>query len=367
MAAELKQKAQKFTDLYLDRFDANYKKWNYEDGCVLRGARLMYDATQDEKYIEFIKNYFSHYINNDGTINHYELEEYNIDKINTGKMLIFMYKHTKEEKYFKAAQLLREQLKNHPRCTSGNFFHKKIYPYQIWLDGVYMGLPFLMEFDIAFGNKDVFEDIFNQFKNVDKYLYDSEKKLHYHAYDESKSIFWCNKETGKSKNFWLRSAGWHLMALVDIIEIMDKEKTDQYNQYIAWFKQTLDGLLQYQDAKSKLFYQVIDRSDVEGNYLESSGSSMIAYSILSACNLGIIDKETYYSKGMEILESLIETKIVNENDLMRLKDNCSVAGLGPIDNPRRDGSVEYYLSEPITLDDKKAVGAFIMAYAKSLK
>ncbi len=361
------KKAQKFIDQYLEDFIATTDKWNYEDGCVLRGAQLLYQETEDKQYFNFIENYLKNYISEDGEINHYNIEEYNIDKINCGKVLLFMFNKTKEEKYLNAAKLLRKQLDNQPRCKCGSFFHKAIYPYQVWLDGVYMGLPFLMEIDTYLNNFDCYEDIKNQLNNTNKYLYDTKKHLHYHAYDETHSIFWADKKTGCSKNFWLRSIGWHTMALVDIISIISTDMYLDYRFYIEYFRKTLDGILEYQDTESKLFYQVVDKKDYKNNYLETSGSLMIAYSIFKACNLRIIDSNKYFKLGEEIFESIINTKLKEESTKLVLKDNCSVAGLGPKDNLRRDGTIEYYLSEPITDNDKKSVGTFLMAYSQYLK
>ena len=359
--------ANEFITNYLKDYQPTTNKWNYEDGCVLRGAKLIYEQTQEDLYYNFIEDYLKIYINEDGSINYYDLKEYNIDKINCAKILIFMYEKTKEEKYKIALETFREQVETQPRCKCGNFFHKAIYPYQVWLDGVYMALPFFMEYDTKFGKLENYPDILNQFENVEKFLYNEEKGLHYHGYDENHSIFWCDKETGCSKNFWLRSIGWHLMALVDVISLINKDIYDDYRKYIELYRKALDGILRYQDQKTKLFYQVVDHPDYKGNYLETSGSLMVAYSIIKACNLRIIDSEKYYKIGKEIFDSIIENKIKRKNDKLVLSDNCAVAGLGPYDNLRRDGTIDYYLSEPITDDDKKSVGTFLMTYAQVLE
>lgn len=359
-------KAKRFIDGYLKSY-RNYKDyWNYEDGCVLLGAKYMYEATGDEKYFQFIENYLKHFIMDDGTMTHYELEKFNIDSINSGKILFFMYDKTGEEKYRKAIEFIMGRLRLHPRCTSGNFFHKEIYPNQIWLDGLYMAQPFYMEYETKYENKEKYNDIISQFENVQKYLYDPEKGLCYHAYDEAKAQFWADKETGCSPNFWLRSMGWYLMALVDVMDKMSVEIYEQYRKLQDIYKLVLKGILQYQDPETKLFYQVIDRSDVAGNYLETSGSAMVGYSILKACHMGILLKEKYQPIGEEIVESLIDNQLKEIDGSLQLTGICSVAGLGPESNQRRDGSVEYYLSEPVVSDDSKGVGAFMMAFAQYL-
>ena len=360
-------KAENYIREYLTEYQ-NYKDyWNYEDGCVLIGAKQLYEATGEEGYFTFIETYLKHFVMDDGTIAHYQTDKFNIDSINSGKILFFMYDKTGEEKYRKAIEFVMDQLRNHPRCKCGNFFHKQLYPDQIWLDGLYMAQPFYMEYETKFDKKEQYNDIINQFENVQKYLYDKDKGLCYHACDEAKVQFWSDKETGCSANFWLRSMGWYLMALVDTMDVMSIEIYEQYRKLQDIFKLMLKGILHYQDEETGLFYQVIDRSDVEGNYLETSGSAMIGYAIMKACRMGILLKEKYEPIGTGIFESLIENKLQEENSSMHLKGICEMAGLGPENRPERDGSVSYYLSEKIVDDDPKGVGPFMMAYAQYLQ
>ena len=360
-------KAENYIREYLTEYQ-NYKDyWNYEDGCVLIGAKQLYEATGEEGYFTFIETYLKHFVMDDGTISHYQTDKFNIDSINSGKILFFMYEKTGEEKYRKAIEFVMDQLRKHPRCKCGNFFHKQIYPNQIWLDGLYMAQPFYMEYETKFDKKEQYNDIINQFENVQKYLYDKDKGLCYHACDEAKVQFWSDKETGCSANFWLRSMGWYLMALVDTMDVMSIEIYEQYRKLQDIFKLMLKGILHYQDEETGLFYQVIDRSDVEGNYLETSGSAMIGYAIMKACRMGILLKEKYEPIGTGIFESLIENKLQEENSSMHLKGICEMAGLGPENRPERDGSVSYYLSEKIVDDDPKGVGPFMMAYAQYLQ
>lgn len=363
----MSEKANRFIEQYLATYQ-NYKTyWNYEDGCVVMGAKYLYEATGDEMYFQFIEKYLKHFILEDGTIDHYEMEKFNIDSINCGKILFFMYDKTGEEKYRTAIEFLMDRLRKHPRCSTGNFFHKEIYPNQIWLDGLYMAQPFYMEYETRFEGKEKYNDIVSQFENVQKYLYCPEKGLCFHACDMAREQFWADPETGCSPNFWLRSMGWYLMALVDVCDKMSMEIYEQYRKLQDIFKLVLNGILQYQDPETKLFYQVIDHPEAENNYLETSGSAMIGYAILKACRMGLILKEKYESKGREIVESLIDNKLLLENGELHLTGICSVAGLGPDTNRRRDGSVEYYLSEPVVSDDSKGVGPFMMAYAEYLR
>lgn len=358
-------KVPKYIERYLEQYE-NYKEhWNYEDGCILIGCEQLYKATSDEYYKEFIIDYMKEYIHKDGTIENYTKEEYNIDSINAGKVLFFLYEETGDEKYRLAIDTLMDQLTTHPRTSCGNFWHKNIYPNQIWLDGLYMAQPYYMAYETKFNQKQGYNDIVKQFENVRKYMYNKEKGLYYHAYDEAKIQHWANKETGLSANFWLRSMGWYLMALIDTIDEMSIEIFEHYKSLEALFKEAVKGILQYQDKdESKLFYQVIDRADIDNNYLETSGTAMIAYSILKGCSMGILSREKYQPLGEEILLKLTEHKLKEIEGHLILHGICYVAGLGPGDD--RDGSVEYYLSERVVSDDPKGVGPFMMAYAQWL-
>lgn len=354
----------KYVRSYLDNYRYYKGHWCYEDGCVLIGCVYLYQATKDQYYKDFILRYMQDFINPDGSINTFEKDKYNIDSINTGKVLYFLYEETGEEQYRLAVDTVMDQLRSHPRTESGSFWHKNIYPNQIWLDGLYMALPFYMAHETKFGRKEGYNDIRKQFENVRKFLYNEEKGLSYHAYDEARIQSWADKETGLSPNFWLRSMGWYLMSLVDTYAETAQEMFEYHKALADQYKEALKGLLQYQDQEHKLFYQVIDRADVRDNYLETSGSAMVAYSILKACRLGILQKEKYQAIGSEIFEQISEQMLKEQEGQLHLCGICSVAGLGP--GEQRDGSVEYYLSEKVVCDDAKGVGPFMMAYAEWL-
>ena len=359
-------KFKRYMDDFLTHFQGEMKKWNYEDGCVLMGCVQLYQATGDKRYQELVLNYLNDYITKDGKILYYEEEKYNIDSIHTGKVLFYAYEWTKEERYQKGIEVLMNQLHNQPRTQSGNFWHKKIYPDQIWLDGLYMAQPFYMMYETKYNKKENYRDIIEQFKNVRKYLYNEEKGLYYHGYDESRKVFWADKVTGKSKNFWLRSMGWYLMALIDTMDEMDESVFEQYKVLEELFREAVRGVLKYQDKSSGLFYQIIDRKDIKENYLETSGSAMIGYALLKGCRIGALIKEKYLKTGEEIVDALTEHMLMEEEGTLKLSHICSVAGLGPENDLRRDGSVAYYLSEPVVRDDHKGVGAYMMAYAQKL-
>ncbi len=355
---------QNYIDNYLYKYH-NYKSyWNYEDGCILMGCQQLYEATYDEKYLQFILKYLKDFINDDGSIKNYELGKFNIDSINSGKVLYLVYEKTGDEKYRKAIEFLMNQLREHPRTQCGNFYHKLIYPNQIWLDGLYMAQPFYMEYETKFNNKEHYDDILSQFENVRKYMYDENKYLYYHAFDEAKIQPWANKITGLSPNFWLRSMGWYVMSIIDVMDNMSIEIFEVYKKLECIFKEAIKGILRYQDEKCGLFYQIIDRSDIQDNYIETSGSAMVAYAIMKACRMGVLSKEKYVTIGKGIMESLINNKLQEIDGNIKLTGICHVAGLGP--GEQRDGSIEYYLSEKVVSDDPKGVGPFMMAYTQYL-
>ncbi len=331
--------------------------WNYIDGCMIKSILDLYEYHQDIKYLEFADCYIDYYINDDGSILGYKLEDYNLDFINEGKVLFRLYKYTKKEKYKKAIDTLYNQIQTQPRTIEGNFWHKKIYQNQVWLDGVYMSLPFYLEYEND--NKlQNYDDIFKQLKNVKELMKDENSNIPNHGYDSSRKAFWCDKKTGLSHTKWLRSIGWYSMALIDMIEIVDKQMYDNYQFLVDEFRALITEVLKYQD-QSGMFYQVIDQGERKPNYLETSGSSMIGYALFKGCRLGILPRE-YISYGSQVSNGIDEQYMELTTEGFTLGGICLVAGLGPEDNKRRDGSFDYYMSEPIVKDDAKGVGPYIM-------
>ncbi len=339
--------------------------WNYIDGCMISSLIELYKTTKEQKYIDFVLNFVDYYVSDNGNILGYDPTKFSTDDVCESRILFDLYDLTKNEKYNKAIELTYSQVKNHPRTKEGNFWHKKIYPNQVWLDGLYMMQPFYTRYMTRYGNKD-YSDIVSQFRNVRKLMFDEDKKLYYHGYDSSKSMFWANKETGVSKNFWLRSIGWFTVGLIDVYDYMDESSCFK-EEIKELFIETIEGILMYQDNESKMFFQLPDKKDVKGNYPETSGSAMIAYALLKGSRLGVLPS-LYSQKGKEIFDGIC-TKYLSFNDdgKLNLGGICLVAGLGPENNLRRDGSVEYYLSEPIVENDAKGVGPFIMAFTELIK
>lgn len=350
---------------FLEEYDPYKTYWNYEDGCVLTGCIELYRATGEGMYRNFVLHYLDGRVTAEGEIPSFDTSKYNIDSINSGKALFFAYQETGEERYRKAIEMHMRCLESHPRCECGSFWHKSIYPNQVWLDGLYMAQPFYMAYEMAYGGMASVSDIVKQFQNVRAHLYDPEKGLSYHAWDEARLQPWANKRTGLSPNFWLRSMGWYLMALVDCMSLMSEELFEHYKALESIFKESVRGILRYQDKETGLFYQVIDHPEAEKNYLESSGSAMVAYAILKGARIGALNAEKYAPCGRRAFEGLVTHKLkAGEDGAEHLTDICAVAGLGP--GEKRDGSVAYYVSEPRVSDDSKGVGPFMMAYAEWL-
>ena len=242
-------------------------KWTYDHGLVLKGIERVYQNTGDKQYLDYIQRGMDHFVAGDGSIRTYSLDDYNIDNILPGRNLLFLYKVTKEEKYRKAAELLRSQLKTHPRTSEGGFWHKKIYPSQMWLDGLYMGEPFYAEYARTFDDKTAFDDIAKQFILMEQHARDNKTGLLYHGWDESRKQRWANPDTGRSPNFWGRAMGWYAMALVDTLDHFPDHP--QVPELIAILNRLAQAVAKYQDPRTGLWYQVLDKGTEKGNYFEA--------------------------------------------------------------------------------------------------
>lgn len=332
--------------------------WNYIDGCMMTALLSMEQITGNEEYFRFVHSFISSFIGEDGTIRTYSPEKYNLDDINEGRVLLPLYRATGEEKYLKAAQKLKAHLDAQPRTPEGNFWHKAIYPNQVWLDGIYMAQVFYAQYQQQTGGD--YRDILQQIQNVRDKMFSPDKGLYYHGYDASRAAFWADPITGCSKNFWLRSIGWFSVALADLLEIIptpDREPLE------VIFTELMAGVARYADETTGMYYQVPDQGERPGNYLETSGSSMIAYAMLKGARLGVLGKE-YAAKGAKTFCGIVDEKLSFTDDALNLGGICLVAGLGPEDNRRRDGSFEYYISEPVVENDAKGVAPFLLCYTE---
>jgi unsaturated rhamnogalacturonyl hydrolase len=333
-------------------------KWGYSQGVELQAFLNLYEVTGDRKYRDYAISYADTIVNNDGTVKTYRLEDYNLDQLNAGKILFRIYAYTNDGKYRKAIDLLRSQMNTHPRNEDGGFWHKAIYPHQMWLDGLYMAAPFMAEYAVKYNLPDNFKDIENQFATVARHTYDPATGLYRHACDVSRQMFWADSITGQSKHAWGRAMGWYSMAIVDALDFFPAGESGR-DSLTAILNNIAVQLRRIQDPATGLWYQVLDRSGDEGNYLESSCSAMFMYSLYKAVRKGYIDasfKETADKAYEGYIREFMET---DENGLTNLTRTCAVAGLGGKTN--RSGDYDYYINELIRANDPKAVGPFINA------
>lgn len=338
--------------------------WNYIDGCMIKAILDLYAIKGDEKFLKFADDFIDYFVQDDGSIKSYNPEEYNIDNVNAGKTLFELYKLTGKEKYKKAIETIYSQVKNQPRTEEGNFWHKKIYPNQVWLDGMYMGQPFYMQYEVEYNDCKNCKDSFNQFLNVYNKMRDPKTGLYYHGYDYSRQAFWCDKVTGLSRNFWLRALGWYAMALIDTISVMPDNMAEEKAKLSSIYKELIDSMLKYQ-SENGMWYQVVNLGGIPSNYLETSGSSIFAYAIMKSVRMGILD-ESYFKYGEKAFNGVCEKYLSEKDGELQLDGICLVAGLGPEDNTRRDGTFGYYMSEPIVSNDAKGVGPLVLAYIEIL-
>lgn len=347
----IKQFIQDFNPYHSDKF------MTYEDGLLLITALKYYKLTQDPFYSSFVEDYLNLFIDEDGVIKSYKVKDFNIDNILAGNAIFEMHEMNHNIKLLKAIELLEFQLDHHPRTASRSFWHKLRYPYQVWLDGLYMGQIFRVRYALYSKHYEILDDVIHQFRNVRIHLWDDSRKAYVHAYDESRKMQWADSITGQSPNLWSRSAGWLAMAMVDIVELLQNDHPQITNELSGLFRELVEGIMTHQDKDSHMWFQVIDRPDIEGNYLETSGSAMLAYSMLKAFRLKMVPSSTF-EEGKKIVEG-IEKKYLHEHDgRFYLGGTCSVAGL---DSEKRDGSIRYYLSEKIAENEVKGVAPYFLA------
>ncbi|MBN2596478.1 MAG: glycoside hydrolase family 88 protein [Marinifilaceae bacterium] len=331
-------------------------KWQYD--IAFLGQAIDHLGDVDSKYSRYMEDYVNYFVREDGSVKNYKIEEYNIDRINPAKNIITLYKRTGEEKYRKALNSFVIQMQNHPKTKSGGFWHKKVYPNQMWLDGIYMASPFLAQYAKEFNTPGLFDEVCLQIKLIYEKTKDEKTGLLYHAYDESREQKWSNQVTGCSPNFWSRSMGWYVMAIVDVLDYLPENHKDR-DELISLLQNSCESLLKVRDKDSGLWYQVLDQADREGNYLEGSGSAMFCYAFAKGASKGYLDKK-YYNIANSVFSSITQLLITeNPDGSIEMKDICGGCGLGG--NPYRDGSYEYYINEKRVVNDPKGVAPFILA------
>jgi rhamnogalacturonyl hydrolase YesR len=329
--------------------------WRYTTGLLAQALDDLSQAGAGDEYAEWARKTIDSYITEEGDIRTYKLKDFNIDKINSGKMLLRLYQRHGDEKYLKAANHLREQLAAHPRTSEGAFWHKERYPWQLWLDGVYMGMPFLAHHAVISGDDAGLEEAVNEFAISRRHLRDEDTGLYFHAWDEKKEQSWADPDTGLSRHFWSRGMGWYAMALVDVLDFIPPHRADLREPLIENIAELAEALLVYRSEQGWL--QITDMPGAAGNYPEASGSSMFVYMLAKAVNKGYLGEE-YRQVAADAFEDVARHFLNVETDgSISLENICAVAGLGF----GRDGSYRYYMSEPVMRNDPKGTAPFIMA------
>ena len=337
--------------------------WNYIDGCMIKAIIELFLITRNHRYLDFADAFTGRFVREDGSIESYDPKEYNLDHVNAGKTLFDLYKLTGKEKYRRAMDTVYSQLKEQPRTSTGNFWHKKIYPHQIWLDGLYMAQPFYMQYEAEYNGCKNCEDSYQQFLQVYGRMRDPLNGLYYHAYDDSRQMFWCDKVTGLSENFWLRAMGWYAMALIDTMEVMPESMACQKARLNAIYKELIDAMLPYQDQATGMWYQVVNRGGIAPNYLEESGSAIFAYAIMKSVRLHYLPEE-YFKYGQKAFDGICSTYLSEKDGSLQLGGICLVTGLGNTD--MREGTFEYYMREPVVENEAKGIAPLILAYIETM-
>lgn len=344
-------------DTVMKKFPNLRNRWAYDYGVLCKGLEQVYRQSGEDKYFRYIQENMDYFVDEDGAIRYYRKEDHNLDFINNGKTLLFLYAKTGNEKYKKAVDLLRSQLAEHPRTEEGGFWHKDCYPHQMWLDGLYMAQPFYAQYIEMFDPRQDFQDVLLQFRLIEKHLKNPESHLLYHGWDERKKSFWADPETGRSANYWGRSVGWYACALVDTLDYLHADEDKKL--LVEAVQDLAQGIAAVQDEQSGLWYQVLDQHGRYGNYTEASCSCMFAYFLLKAAEKGYI-APSYALLGQRAFRGILREFVeVDQNGLLDLKGTVYVSGLGG--SPERDGSYEYYISEPRQVNNLLGIGAFLMA------
>jgi unsaturated rhamnogalacturonyl hydrolase len=340
-----------------------HRRWDYTQGVVLGAIERVALARNDRAMLDYVSANMERWITPTGDITGYRLDEYNIDEVSQGRLLFGMFERTTRERYKLAADMLREQLRTHPRTPEGGFWHKQIYPQQMWLDGLYMGQPFFAQYAKTFNEPAAFDDIAKQFLLVARHTRDARTGLMYHAWDAAKAQPWADTATGLSPHFWARAMGWYVMGVVETLEHFPADHPDR-PAIIQTLRDAAEGIARVQGPVTGLWWNVMDQPNRAGNYLEASASSMFAYALARAARLGYIDAE--YRQVAERGFNGLLSNLVRENPdgTVSLTNIVQVSGLGGNlrrDGSYRDGSYAYYVSEPVVTDDYKGVGPFILA------
>lgn len=364
LPAAAQKYSQRMADSEMRRFPEAWQldygsrpQFGYTQGLGCLAMIKVWQETGDRKYYDYVHQYMDFMVNDAGEIHGYDYrtDPYNLDMINAAKVLFPMWQETGDDKYKKAMDMIYTNVLSHPRNTLGGFWHKQVYPWQMWLDGLYMASPFLAQYAATFDKPELTDLVVRQFLLVREHMWDESTGLYYHAWDEARRQRWADPETGLSHEFWGRSIGWWFMALVDVLDYIPENHIHRPT-LIAMIRRMADDLPKYQ--QDGLWYQVVDKGTWEGNYLEASVSAMFMYGYAKSVNRGYIAPD--YLRYAEAAFTGLTTTLMREDPdgTINLLQCCAVGGLGG--NPYRDGSYEYYINERIRENDTKATGSFIL-------
>ncbi len=352
----LPQTAARMADGIMQRFGLLTSRWSYDFGVTWRGMEALYALTGEQKYFDYIRDAVDTFVGGDGAIRDYHRAEYNLDYICNGRQLLYLFRHTGEQKYWKAAEMLRDQLRCQPRTSDGGFWHKRCYPYQMWLDGLHMSAPFYVEYCLMTDDAAGIEDACNQLELAYRHTWDPDMRLNCHAWDESRAMAWSNPETGRAAHSWGRAVGWYMLGLADVLALLPASHP-RHEGLRRLFEQLAVRMLEVRDGG--VWLQVMDCPGRIGNYRESSGSCLMVCAMLKMARLGYVSADI----GREAQESFraIQREFVGvmKDGTMFLGKTCHGAGLGG--TPYRDGSYDYYISEAVGSWDIKGTGAYIQA------
>jgi rhamnogalacturonyl hydrolase YesR len=339
-----------------DSMTSQPASWTYTTGLLTQAMDDLSTATGDQRFAAWGRKILDSYVAEDGSIHTYEADLFNIDHINSGKMLQRLYARHGDEKYRQAIDALDAQLDDHPRTSEGAFWHKQRYPHQLWLDGVYMGMPFLAGMGVLEGDDHKIEEAVREFTIARAHLRDEETGLYYHAWDEAKEQIWADPETGRSHYVWARGLGWYAMALVDILDVIPEEKAELREPLLEIIPELAEALVEYQD-ETGVWFQIMDMPDEPGNYREASSTAMFTYFLAKAINRGYLP-DSFRPAAEKAYAGLVDEFVsIYADGSFHLTNNCEVGGLGY----GRDGSYHYYMSERVVENDPKALGPAIMA------
>ncbi len=333
--------------------------WSHEYGVLFRGLLEVWRKTGDQRYFDYIKRHIDAAIDENGVIKGYELEHFSLDHLNSGRLLFPLLEKTGDARYRTAIATLRDQCRHHPRTTDGGFWHSGHLANQMFLDGVYMGAPFYAECGRADHDAAAIDDAIRQVMLLAAHCHDAKTGLFFHAWDETRTQFWADPQTGCSPSFWGRCTGWYAMAIIDLLDIVPVSHP-QRDALLSLLRGLMAALLQVQDPASGLWWNVLDQGGREGNYLEASASLMFLYALGMGVSRGYLQTDDCRTALVKGFDGALKHLIREERDgLLTVRNVCKTAGLGV--TPNRDGSFAYYNSEPVVENDFKGVAGFLLA------